>query len=124
MTTRHASRASAPAAVRLPLDAIERTALRVIFEERIALCDFGAGADPADASEADRALDRAEAADYREHLARLDDGVLLVRDLDALSNVVASWFYCDSHRDATYAVIEGASRVGRRLEELDAAAVA
>jgi hypothetical protein len=123
MPTRNASRASPHAAVTLTLDALERTALRVIFEERIALCDFGAGADPAHASEAERALDRAEAADYREHVARLDDGVLLVRDLDALSNVVASWFYCDSHRGATYAVIEGAARVGRRLEELDAASV-
>jgi hypothetical protein len=127
MPTRNASRASASAhaqtPVALPLDAIERAALRVIFEEWIALCDFGAGADPADVSEADRARDRTEAAEYRTHVARLDDGVLLVRDLDALSNVVASWFDCDGHRGATYAVIEGASRAGRRLQELDAAAV-
>jgi hypothetical protein len=128
MPTRNASRASASAQAQTPvtltLDAIERTALRVIFEERIALYDFGAGAGPADVSEADRARDRTEAAEYRKHVARLDDGVLLVRDLDALSNVIASWFDCDGYRDANYAVIEGASRVGRRLQELDVAAVA
>jgi hypothetical protein len=124
MPTRNASRASASAQtpVTLALDAIERTALRVIFEEWIAVCGVGAGA--ADVSEADRARDRAEATAYREHVAHLDDGVLLVRDLDSLSHVVATWFDCDGPRDATYAVIEGASRVGRRLEELGAAVAA